>query len=136
MNIYFLQSHKLNFLKHSYFYKLVLLLVKTQISLQSLISLVNLHHTLYKMYCFFIQIAQTDQAAEICRPIRVFTERTCYFAEINVICLFSTCQKLKFFFRCILHFYDKTCFPVLSIINHYLLKAEGNYYYALNCWER
>ena len=56
---------------------------------------------------------------------RVFTERTCYFAEINVICFLSYCQKLgKFFFRCILHFNYKTCFQVLSIIYHYLLKSR------------
>ena len=67
-------------------------------------SLISLHHTLYKIYCFFIQIAQTDQAAKMCRLIWVFTERTCYFAEINVICFFSTCQKLWNSFRCILLF--------------------------------
>ena len=99
-------------------------------------SLISLHHTLYKIYCFFIQIAHTDQAAEMSRLIRVFIERVCYFAEINMICFFTTCQKLEFFFRCILHFYDKTCFPVLSIINHYFLKAEGHYYYKLSCWEK
>ena len=38
---------------------------------------------------------------------------------------------MKFFSNCILHFYDKTCFRV-----RYLLKAEGHYYYILNCWER
>ena len=34
------------------------------------------------------------------RLIRVCIERTCYFAEINVICFFTTCQKLKFSFSC------------------------------------
>ena len=43
---------------------------------------------------------------------------------------------MKFFFRCILHFYDTTYYPVLLIINHYLLKTEGYYYYILNCFER
>ena len=56
-------------------------------------SLISFHHTLYKIYCF-VQIAQVDQAAEMHRLIQVFTERTCYFAEICVVCFFSTCQKL------------------------------------------
>ena len=43
---------------------------------------------------------------------------------------------MKFFFRCLLHFKTQHVFPVLSIINNYLLKAEEHYYYTLNCWER
>ena len=54
-----------------------------------------------------------------------------------MVCFFSTCQKLcNSFFRCILPFYDTTCFPVLSITNNYLLKAKEHYYYTLDCLER
>ena len=94
VNIYFLQIHKLNFLKHGYFYKLVCMFSEDSDQPAHLHSLISLHHTLYKIYCFFVQIAQADQAAEMRRLIRVFTQRICYFAEINVICFFSTCQKL------------------------------------------
>ena len=61
-------------------------------------SLIILHHTLYKIHCFFGQIAQTDLAAEMHMLIRVFTECTCYFAEINVICFFSTYQNCEILF--------------------------------------
>ena len=118
------------FWNKSYFYKLVCMLVKIQISLH--IFTVWLVFTVYSIrYAVYL----TDQAAEMRRLIRVFIERICYFAEINVICFFSICQKLWNSFSivyCI--FYDKTCFPVRSIINRYLLKAEGHYYYTLNCW--
>ena len=78
VNIYFLQLHKLNFLKHSYFYKLV---------------------------CMFSKDS-----------VQKFN---------NVICFFSTCQNCEILFPLYIAFYDKTCFPVLSIINNYLLKAEA-----------
>ena len=132
MYIYILQSNKLNFLKHSYFYKLVCMVSEDSDQLNQ-----SSPHALYKIFCFFFQIAQTDQVAEMCRLIPAFTEHTCYFAEINVISFFSTCQKLWNYFSivyCI--FNDKICFPVLSIINHYLLKSEGHYFYTLNPWER
>ena len=103
--------------------------MKIQISLHSLFSL---HHTLYKIYCFFVQIAQADQSAEMRSLIRAFTEQTCYFAEINVICFFSTCQKLKFFFRCMTHVFQYFQY----VINNYLLKTEGHYYYTLKKKEK
>ena len=67
----------------------------------------------------------------MCRLIQFFIEGTCCF-EINVYLP----KTVKFFSCCILHFYDTTCFPVFSIINHSLLKAEGHYYYTLTCWAR
>ena len=62
------------------------------------------------------------------RLVQFFTEGTCCF-EVNVYLP----KTVKFFSCCILHFYDTTSFPVFSIINHSLLKAEGHYYYTLTC---
>ena len=78
----------------THFYKLVCMFSEKSDQPPHLHSLISLHHTFYKIYCFFVHIAQADQAAEMRRLIRVFTDQSCYFAEINVICFFSTCQKL------------------------------------------
>ena len=137
MNIYFLQSHKLNFLKHSYFYKLVCMFSEDSDQPAHPHCLISLHHMLYKINCFFVQTAQTDHVAEMHRLILVFTERTCYFAEINVFLSLVPGKHCEILFPLyIVVFYNITCFPAHSIINHYLLKAEGHYYYTLNCCER
>ena len=60
--------------------------------------------------------------------IRVFTERTCYLAEINVICLFSTCHS-EFLFPVVY------CIFMTKHVFH-SLKAEGHYCYILNYYER
>ena len=65
------------------------------------------------------------------RLVQFFTDGTCCF-EVNVYLP----KTVKFFSCCILHFYDTTCFPVFSIINNSLLKAEGHYYYTLTCWAK
>ena len=47
-------------------------------------------------------------------------------------------KKCEYLFSAIIQteFSETQLFPVFLIINHYLLKAEGHYYYKLNCWER
>ena len=47
MNIYFLQSHKLNFLKHSYFYKLACMFSENSDQPVYPRSQISLHHMLY-----------------------------------------------------------------------------------------
>ena len=54
------------------------------------------------------------------RLIQFFSGGTCYF-EINVYLP----KTVNFFFCCILHFYDTTCFPVFSIINNQSFFTES-----------
>ena len=61
--------------------QLFLCLVKIQVSLHiCTVRSVFTTHTV--IYCVFVPKAQTDQAAEMRRLIRVFTERSCYFQKL------------------------------------------------------
>ena len=65
--IYICFRDELNFLKHRYFYILVCMFTVDTDQPAQLHSLISLHHTM--IYCFFVQIAQTDQAAGMRRQI-------------------------------------------------------------------
>ena len=123
MNVYSLQLHKLNFLMHSYFYKLVCMFSEDSDQPAYLRSLSSLQH------CFFVQIAQIYSGCGMRRLIQFL----CYF-EINVYL-----QKTVFSFPVVYCIFMKQyVFQYIqsSIINHSLLKADGHYYYTLTCWAR
>ena len=71
---------------------------------------------------------------QISLHIQVFTE--CILQKLKWFVCLVPVKNCEILFPLYIAFLWQNMFPVLSVINHYLLKAEGHCYYSLNCWER